>query len=129
MSFWNSPSNLYGGMLGAGGQQPLSNSGYQNAAWQNGQLGLGNVNSAYQNQNVGTATASYPASIKSPGYEMPLDECADLWETHFGDRWVQENSLGEYRIIATRLSSRGWMEPTLAQEGSFLRLVPEKYRR
>jgi hypothetical protein len=60
---------------------------------------------------------------------MPLDECADLWDTHFGDRWVEENSLGEYKIIAKRLSSRGWMEPTLAQEGAFLRLVPEKYRR
>jgi hypothetical protein len=101
---------------------------------QGGQGGLGNLLGSpqqYAQQAQQAQQASPPQSIEDPGYQLDLDECVNMWELHFGDRWVHGQQVDvEYKIVMQRMMERRWFEITTLGGGlQYYRLLPEKYRK
>lgn len=90
-----------------------------------------NLQNQYGNATLGglnAAQANYP-SVNTPGYELTITMCAELWETRFGDRWVGTREASEYTIPLQRMIQRGWFENQMFAEGHHYRLLPVELRK
>jgi hypothetical protein len=102
--------------------------GLHDLAAQNNALGMQNIALGGYGPQVGQI-AEPLVNFDAPELELNLLECADMWETRFGDTWVDTRKLdAEYRTIKNRLGARDsgrWFENW---EGR-IRLVPKELRR
>jgi hypothetical protein len=93
-------------------------------------LNAQNLQNQYGTVTLGGLNVSQPQypSVNTPGYELTITMCAELWETRYGDRWVGTMEANEYAIPLQRMIQRNWFENQMFAEGHHYRLLPVELR-